>query len=123
MYLMFDDLDSGNENDPNPDALHLPSGCGPGGYDVPLMIQDRQFDSGGYAWMDPFESKGFLGNKICVNGKIQPFFNVKPRKYRFRLLDASMARFYELYLTTSAERIRPSSTSPTTATCCPLRWR
>ncbi len=102
MYLMFDHIDSGNENDMTPGALRLPSGVGPEGCDVPLVIQDRQFDSGGYAWMDPFESKGFLGNKFCVNGKIQPFFKVKPRKYRFRLLDASLSRFYELYLTTSA---------------------
>ena len=102
MYLLFDSIDSGNENDPNPAALRLPSGVGPDGCDIPLCIQDRQFDSGGYAWMDPFESKGFLGNKFCVNGKIQPFFKVKPRKYRFRLLNASLSRFYELYLTTSA---------------------
>ncbi len=102
MYLMFDHIDSGNENDMTPGALRLPSDVGPGGHDVPLVIQDRQFDSGGYAWMDPFESKGFLGNKYCVNGKIQPKFAVKPRKYRFRLLDASLSRFYELYLTTSA---------------------
>ncbi len=103
MYLMFDHIDSGNENDTSPTALRLPSGVGgEDAHDIPLMIQDRQFDSSGYAWMDPFESKGFLGNKFCVNGKIQPYFKVKPRKYRFRLLDASLSRFYELYLTTSS---------------------
>ena len=103
MYLMFDHIDTGNENDTSPKALRLPSGVGgPEPHDIPLMIQDRQFDSSGYAWMDPFESKGFLGNKFCVNGKIQPYFNVKPRKYRFRLLDASLSRFYELYVTTSS---------------------
>ena len=103
MYLMFDHIDTGNENDTSPTALRLPSGVGgPDPHDIPLMIQDRQFDSSGYAWMDPFESKGFLGNKFCVNGKIQPYFNVKPRKYRFRLLDASLSRFYELYVSTSS---------------------
>jgi FtsP/CotA-like multicopper oxidase with cupredoxin domain len=97
-HLMFDRLDSGNENyDPsNPTALRLPSGVGV--HDIPLAISDMQFDSGGYLWIDQFDNDGHLGNKICVNGKIQPYFKVKPRKYRFRLLDSSVARFYELYL-------------------------
>lgn len=97
MYLLFDHIDSGDENDTSPSALRLPSGVGV--YDVPLVIQDKRFDSGGYLAFDQFESKGQLGNKFLVNGKIQPFFQVKRRKYRFRLLDASLSRFYELYLT------------------------
>jgi FtsP/CotA-like multicopper oxidase with cupredoxin domain len=96
-YLLFDHIDSGNETDQNPAALRLPSGVGV--YDIPLVIQDKRFDSGGYLAFDQFEDKGLLGDKYCVNGKIQPFFKVKPRKYRFRLLDASVARFYELYVT------------------------
>jgi FtsP/CotA-like multicopper oxidase with cupredoxin domain len=96
-YLLFDHIDSGDENDANPSALRLPSGVGV--YDIPLAIQDKQFDSGGYLTFDQFESKGQLGNKFLVNGKVQPFFQVKRRKYRFRLLDASLSRFYELYLT------------------------
>ena len=96
-YLLFDHIDSGNENDTNPAALRLPSGVGV--YDIPLAIQDKQFDAGGYLTFDQFESKGQLGNKFLVNGKIQPFFKVQRRKYRFRLLDASLARYYELYIT------------------------
>ena len=95
-HLMFDHIDSGNENDTNPAALRLPSGVGI--YDIPLALHDVLFDSGGYLTIDQFSTKGHLGNKFCVNGKVQPFFKVKPRKYRFRLLDASLARFYELYL-------------------------
>ncbi len=96
-YLLFDDIDSGNELDPNPKALRLPSGVGK--YDIPLNIQDIALDASGYLFYDPFENKGILGNKFCVNGKIQPYFKVEKRKYRFRLLDASLARFYEFYLT------------------------
>ena len=96
-YLLFDDIDSGNELDPNPKALRLPSGVGK--YDIPLHIQDIVLDASGYLFFDPFENKGILGNKFCVNGKIQPYFKVERRKYRFRLLDASLARFYEFYLT------------------------
>lgn len=96
-YLLFDELDSGNEQDSNPNALRLPSGVGI--YDIPLILQDKQFDSGGYLFYDQLEQDGILGNKFCVNGKIQPFFKVERRKYRLRLLDGGPSRFYELYLT------------------------
>lgn len=96
MYLLFDDIDSGNELDPNPYALRLPSGVGV--YDIPLVFHDKAFDSSGYAVFNQFETDGFLGNKFLVNGKIQPYFNVARRKYRFRMLDASQSRFYEFFL-------------------------
>jgi FtsP/CotA-like multicopper oxidase with cupredoxin domain len=95
-YLLFDHIDSGNENDPSPTALRLPSGVGV--HDIPLMLSDPQFNSSGYLTYDQFNTKGHLGDKFCVNGKVQPYFKVQARKYRFRLLDASLARFYELYL-------------------------
>jgi FtsP/CotA-like multicopper oxidase with cupredoxin domain len=96
-YLLFDEIDSGNERDPNPKALRLPSGVGE--YDIPLVIFDKQFDSGGYLAFDQFDSDGMLGDKLVVNGKVQPFFSVERRKYRFRLLNASVSRFFEFYLT------------------------
>jgi FtsP/CotA-like multicopper oxidase with cupredoxin domain len=99
-YLLFDELDSGDENDPNPKALRLPSGVGK--YDIPLLFQDKQFDSSGYLFFDQFNNKGILGNKFCVNGKVQPYFKVERRKYRFRLLDGGPSRFYEFYLTDRA---------------------
>ena len=99
-YLLFDEIDSGDEQDPNPKALRLPSGVGR--YDIPLLFQDKQFDSGGYLAYDQFATKGILGNKFCVNGKIQPFFKVERRKYRFRLLGGGPSRFYEFYLATAA---------------------
>jgi FtsP/CotA-like multicopper oxidase with cupredoxin domain len=97
-YLLFDDIDSGDERDTNPNALRLPSGVGK--YDIPLAFQDLQFDSGGYLAYDQFSVKGILGNKFCVNGKAQPYLQVERRKYRFRLLDSSLSRFYEFYLVT-----------------------
>lgn len=96
-YLLFDAIDSGNEKDTNPQALRLPSGVGQ--YDIPLVFADFLFDSSGYVYYNPMsENKGHLGNKVTVNGKIQPYFKVQRRKYRFRLLDASVARFYQFYL-------------------------
>ena len=93
---MFDSIDSGNETDTNPAALRLPSGVGQ--YDIPIVFSDPKFDSSGMRIFDQFDVDGFLGNKYAVNGKIQPFFSVARRKYRFRLLDGSLARFYEFYL-------------------------
>ena len=97
-HLHFDDVDSGNEQDPNPQALRLPSGA----FDVPLMFTDMAFDNTGKAWFDPFNFDGFLGDKWLVNGKIQPYFKVARRKYRFRMLNASLSRNYALQLTPEA---------------------
>jgi len=40
----------------------------------------------------------FCGDTILVNGKVWPFLDVEPRKYRFRVLNGSNTRFYTLYL-------------------------
>lgn len=93
-FLYFDHKDSGNEQDANPQALRLPSGA----YDVPLVFGDKVFTADGQLFFDPFEFDGFLGDKITVNGAIQPFFKVARRKYRFRLLDGGPSRFYEFFL-------------------------
>ncbi|HKB15086.1 MAG TPA: multicopper oxidase domain-containing protein [Planctomycetota bacterium] len=93
-FLVFDELDSGDENDPNPAALRLPSGA----FDVPLLFQDKRFAADGTLLFDTFDHDGFLGDKFLVNGAIQPRFHVKRRKYRFRLLNGSNARFYDLFL-------------------------
>jgi FtsP/CotA-like multicopper oxidase with cupredoxin domain len=93
-FLAFDEIDSGNEQDPNPKALRLPSG----NYDVPLMVSDKAFDSGGYLRFDQFDQDGFIGDKFLVNGKIQPYFHVEPRKYRFRLLAAGTSRIFDFQL-------------------------
>jgi FtsP/CotA-like multicopper oxidase with cupredoxin domain len=106
-YLLFDDLDSGNENDTNPAALRLPSGVGK--YDIPIVFQDKVFDSSGYVGFNQFEPDGVLGNKVCVNGKIQPYFPVERRKYRLRFLNGSPARFYEMYITSSMGVNQPFS--------------
>ncbi|MDB5793244.1 MAG: hypothetical protein JWQ80_3268 [Massilia sp.] len=95
-YLIFDGVDSGNERDPAPGALRLPSGVGQ--CDIPLVFQDRSFDSGGYLYFNQFDPEGVVGEKFLVNGKIQPYFSVARRKYRFRCLNGSSLRFYQFYL-------------------------
>ena len=102
-FLLFDHLDSGREDDPNPDAFRLPSGVpdGPrtkGCYDIPLILTDRRYDKEGRLTMDVMNMDGHLGDKLLVNGRIQPYFEVERRKYRFRLLDGGPSRFYRLEL-------------------------
>lgn len=95
--LMFDEIDSGNENDANPKALRLPSGVGE--YDITLMFEHKHFNASGYLTFNQFDPEGDeFGNKYLVNGKVQPFFEVERRKYRFRMLNASILRFFEFYL-------------------------
>ena len=101
-FLLFDDRDSGNENDPNPDAFRLPSGVPDGKrvkgrYDIPLAIMDARYDPTGHQVMDIMNMDGHLGDKYLVNGAIQPYFEVERRKYRFRILDAGPSRFYDLW--------------------------
>lgn len=90
-YLVFDELDTGSETT----GLKLPSGP----FDIPLMIQDKRFNADGTLFFDPFDHDGFIGDKFVVNGAIQPFLQVKRRKYRFRILNCSNARIYRLFLT------------------------
>jgi FtsP/CotA-like multicopper oxidase with cupredoxin domain len=40
----------------------------------------------------------FFGDVILVNGKVWPYLNVEPRKYRFRFLNGAQARFFSLAL-------------------------
>ncbi len=52
-------------------------------------------------------SEGNDGDRTLVNGVIQPFFRVLRRKYRFRTLDATNARFFRLFLTDERGRSFP----------------
>ena len=101
-FLLFDDLDSGNENDPNPDALRLPSGVPDGKrvknrYDIPLVIADRRYDPQGMLSFNTMEMDGVLGDKLLINGRVQPYFEVERRKYRFRILNSGIARFVDVW--------------------------
>ena len=96
-FLYLDDIDSGDEEDPNEGSLHLPSGINQ--HDIPLLFDDKRFDSSGYLYFNQFDNEGIPGDKFCVNGKIQPYFEVARRKYRFRMLNGAVLRFFELYLT------------------------
>jgi FtsP/CotA-like multicopper oxidase with cupredoxin domain len=92
-YLLFNQFDTGNEGT----GFHLPSYPQ---FDIPLVFADRVYDPVSKLLVfDLFSLDGILGDKFLVNGKIQPFLQVQPRRYRFRLLDTGPSRFYDYYLT------------------------
>ncbi len=83
--------------DPAERLLNLPRGE----FDVPLLIQDRVIRSDGsleYVLDHASRESGVFGDLILVNGVVQPFLRVKARKYRFRIINGSNARIYDLQL-------------------------
>lgn len=74
-----------------------PSSLPSGGYEIPLVIADRQFDQDNQLqyFYDP---AGVVGDKVLINGVYQPYLNVADRKYRFRILNGANARIYILSL-------------------------
>ena len=100
-----DDDDSGDETDPSPEALRLPSGA----YDIAMVFQDRVFDRDGQLVYDQLAHDGMLGDTFLVNGAVQPFLRVKRRKYRFRFLNGANARFFELALSSGQPLVQVAS--------------
>ncbi len=94
--------DRGHEELDDGVNLRLPSGTlldyGNLDFDVNLMISDAATKPDGQLFFDIFDTDGFLGDIMLVNQTFAPFFEVLPRKYRFRLLNACMARFLQLAL-------------------------
>lgn len=90
-YILRDEIEQ---------ALRLPHAQ----YEIPLVICDRMFDKDSqlyYPVSDKPENPWipeFFGNATLINGKLLPFLEVEPRKYRFRVLNASNGRFYQLSL-------------------------
>jgi len=86
--------------DPTEDALNLPSGK----FDVPLILFDRFFTADGQLYYPVSNAPQapwipeLFANAFLVNGKLLPYLDVEPRRYRFRILNGSNARFYRLTL-------------------------
>jgi FtsP/CotA-like multicopper oxidase with cupredoxin domain len=64
--------------------------------DIPIILQDRTFDSRGRFSQRGRAVTGLLGDKILVNGTYNPHLPVSTRRVRLRILNASTARIYHL---------------------------
>lgn len=85
-------------DDPESSALDLPSTYGVD--DVPVIVQDRNFDgdnqfTGARTGID---QTGILGDEILVNGTHDPHLDVTTELVRLRVLNASNGRIYSLGL-------------------------
>ena len=82
------------------DSLNLPGGK----FETPLVISDRLFTPEGQLFYPVSDKPNapwvpeLFGDGILVNGKLSPYLEVAARKYRFRVLNGSNARFYHLSL-------------------------
>src|SRR5512141_3207944 len=93
-YILRDEFDTGSE--PNP--IGIPGGA----YEIPLVVQDRQFNADGTFRYPTSDIEGvawigeYFGDTMLVNGKVWPFLDVEPRMYRFRVLNGCNARILSL---------------------------
>ncbi|MGA9528967.1 MAG: multicopper oxidase [Terriglobales bacterium] len=87
------------------DGLYLPQGR----YEIPLVMYDRIFDLDGqlnYPVSGNAQSPWVpevAGDAILINGKIFPYLEVEPRKYRFRILNGSNGRPFSLTFSSSSQ--------------------
>ncbi|WP_224788232.1 multicopper oxidase domain-containing protein [Pseudomonas fluorescens] len=102
MMNYYSALDRGNEAVNDGVNLRLPSGSalpwGNRDYDVNLIIADKAWDQKGQLWFNPFNTAGFLGDRILVNWQYQPYLSVRARSYRLRVLNGSVSRYFKLAL-------------------------
>ncbi|MFJ9821868.1 multicopper oxidase family protein [Streptomyces sp. NPDC101151] len=113
---------------PGPVGVH---GATP--YEIPLVVQDKSFNANGSVFfptsraffgdtppdgpwipqtdIPPIWNPEFFGNTMVVNGNTWPVFNVEPRRYRLRILNASNARTLILKIAPNPTAPRPVSPS------------
>ena len=84
-YWLQDDLEL---------SLPLPRGR----YDIPLTVQDVMLTSDGTRLWNDNDESGVYGDIIVVNGQPWPVMKVERRKYRFRILNASVSRSFRWQL-------------------------
>ncbi|XP_065856566.1 multicopper oxidase LPR2-like [Euphorbia lathyris] len=97
--------------------LRLPHG---NEFDRTLVVFDRSFLTNGSLYMNPTGNNPsihpqwqpeYFGDVIIVNGKAWPYLVVRRRKYRFRIINASNARFFNFFFTNGLPFIHVASDS------------
>jgi FtsP/CotA-like multicopper oxidase with cupredoxin domain len=99
MMNYYSAIDRGNEALDDGINLRLPSGSsldwGNRDFDVNMVIACKAWDEDGQLWLNPFQNDGFLGDQILTNWLYHPFMEVRSRRYRLRLLNGSVARYFK----------------------------
>src|SRR5260370_23500730 len=110
MFNIYSALDRGNETIRDGVNLCLPSGAakawGNLDYDTNLMVADKAVDGNGQLFFEIFQRDGFLGDVMTVNACYRPFLQVEARKYRFRILNSSVSRFFKVALSDGSPMIQ-----------------
>jgi spore coat protein A len=81
---------------------------------VPLVIQDRMFDTNGQLFFPvgggnpehPYWVPEFVGDTIIVNGKVWPYLSVDQKRYRFYVINGSNSRPYDMFLQDQATGVK-----------------
>jgi len=92
------------------DPAHTNEALGPVTDLVPIVIQDRMFDTNGELYMSgpggntttehPYWVAEFIGDVAVVNGAVWPKMKVEPKRYRFLFLNGSNSVGYNLQVAT-----------------------
>ena len=102
MMNIYSALDRGNEGFNDGVNLRFPSGTalpwGNRDYDVNLVIADKAWDPSGQLWFNIHNKDGFLGDEVLTNWLYKPYLNVRERRYRFRILNGSVSRYFAIAL-------------------------
>ncbi|MCI0486144.1 MAG: multicopper oxidase domain-containing protein [Blastocatellia bacterium] len=107
MYINYNETDPGHEF-PTPHSLRLPNFYGI--TDIPIILTDKVFCPTANGRTEMFNEPGDNapgGDKWIVNGKIQPYFQVRRRKYRFRLLNTGPVKTWRLTFIKSDGTVLP----------------
>lgn len=91
-------IDRGNEAVNDGVNLRLPSGSalpwGNRDYDLNILYGDKAWDKEGQLWFNVFNKNGFLGDRMLTNWGYYPYVDVRARRYRLRLLNGSVSRYF-----------------------------
>ena len=109
MMNMYSGIDRGREgfrcdyaDTPQQDNVNLcfPSGTaldwGNRDYDIQLLVAAKAWNASGQLAMAlGLNEDGFLGDRMTVNWLYEPYLEVRPRRYRLRVLNGAVARFFK----------------------------
>ena len=87
---------------PNNVNLCLPSGSdldwGNRSYDINLVVADKATNAAGQLIYNTFQTDGYLGDLMTVNFLYKPYMDVRARRYRFRILNGAVSRYFKFAL-------------------------